>query len=185
MTVTTRPKLGRRQRSETSAGTPTANDLAGRAEAANKERADRVAAVTDAIGLVELPLAALAAAEQVRLGPGEIGAFTLDIVTLDSHKPALATALVDLAESYPVLAAVLDRLAKATPFSALVSVVVSLGVQIAENHKSLPSAFRGLSPNLVDRDELVDRLTAQVQTAADEPTPASNGRRAKGEPAKV
>jgi hypothetical protein len=144
--------------------------LTGRAQAAARERTDRVAAVVDAIGLVQIPLAATAAVEQRRIGPNEVGSFTLDIVAIESHKVPLAEAVTDLADSYPVLGSVLDKLAKATPFGALLSVAVSLGVQIAENHRVLPSHLRGLSPNLVARDDLVDHLREEAGVA-------SNGQR--------
>lgn len=187
MTVTARPKappVGRQQssRGAKADGTPTAADLAGRSEVMQRERADRITAVTEVIGITQIPLAALATAEQRRLGPGEVGAFTLDIVTIDAHKPALAGAIVDLAESYPVLGSVLDRLAKATPFGALLTVAISLGAQLAENHRALPTHLRGMSPNLVARDEFAENLRAQAtQTNGSETSrwadDASAGRR--------
>lgn len=170
MTVTAREKstatTGRRQSNGKGEGNPTAGDLARRSEAAEKEREDRIAAVVDAIGLVEIPLATAAAVEQRSIGPEEVGSFTLDIVALESHKVPLAEAISDLAESYPVLGAVLDKVAKATPFGALLSVAVSLGVQIAENHRILPNHLRGMSPNLVARDDLVDHLRAEAGVGA-------------------
>lgn len=172
MSVTARPKAqtGRRiipgARGKVGEGVPSDKDLAGRVQAAATERSDRIAAVVDAIGIVQIPLATAAAVEQRRVGPNEVGSFTLDIVALESHKAPLAEAITDLAESYPVLGAVLDKLAKATPFGALLSVAVSLGVQIAENHRMLPAHLRGLSPNLVARDELVDHLRKEAATAS-------------------
>lgn len=131
-----------------------------------RRRAEHVQAVKDAISGLELPLSVLAAAEQRRIGPDEVGAFTLDIVAIEIHKEPLANAVCDLAESYPVLGVVLDRLAKATPFGALFAVVVSLGAQLAENHRALPVHLRGVAPNLISRDVLVDQLRTEAEAQA-------------------
>jgi hypothetical protein len=132
---------------------------------------DRKAAVLDAIALTQIPLSGLAVIEQRGLAEGQVGSFTLDLVTIEGHKEPLADAVVGLAEQYPVLGRVLDKLAMATPFGALLSVTLSLGVQIAENHRSLPTAARGLSPNLVARDDLV----AQLQEDARRPAESNGG----------
>lgn len=174
MSVTTSPRTPGRNKtgqptqrgSSTSEGRPDAADVAARTDAEQRERTDRHAAVTDIISLAESTiLAPLAAIEQHRIGQDEVGSFTLDIVTIESHKAPLADAVVDLAESYPVLGAVLDKLAKATPFAALLSVTISLAAQLAENHRALPRHLRGLSPNLVDRDEFIQHLRDDAQSS--------------------
>lgn len=186
MSVTTRPRTTSSSRRQNAArgedkgqGTPSPANLQARQEAAQRERADRITAVSEAIGMVQIPLATLAAVEQRRIGKDEVGSFTLDIVTIDSHKAPLAEAITDLAEHYPVLGAVLDKLAKATPFGALLSVAISLGAQLAENHRALPSHLRGASPNLVPRDEFVAHLKAQtvgvVDPADERQTVGANG----------
>lgn len=185
MTVATRgPRTSaRRQTSaakndDKNQGTPSPANLQARQEAAQRERADRITAVTDAIGMVQIPLATFAAVEQRRIGKDEVGSFTLDIVTIDSHKGPLAEAITDLAEHYPVLGAVLDKLAKATPFGALLSVAISLGAQLAENHRALPTHLRGASPNLVPRDEFIAHLKAQIGSEVpvdDRQTVGANG----------
>lgn len=134
------------------------------AEAAQGQRSpdERKQAVLDTIALTQIPLSGLAVIEQRNLPDGEVGSFTLDLVTIEGHKEPLADAVVGLSEQYPVLGRVLDKLAMATPFGALVSVTISLAVQVAENHRSLPAHVRGLSPNLVPRDDLVAQLQAEA-----------------------
>lgn len=128
---------------------------------------ERKAAMLDTIALTQIPLSGLAVIEQRGLADGEVGSFTLDLVTIEGHKEPLADAVIGLAEQYPVLGRVLDKLAVATPFGALLSVTLSLGVQIAENHRSLPTAARGLSPNLVSRDDLVAQFQEEARRAAE------------------
>jgi len=167
VTATPREKTNRRRTGADDVSTPTSNDERRYAEQAAKRRSERIVGVTDAISLLEIPLSGLAALEQSRLGPDEVGAFTLDIVALEGHKQPLAEAVCDLADTYPVLGTVLDRVAKATPFGALISVAVSLGLQIAENHRALPAHLRGLSPNLIARDDLTSQLRAEAAARAE------------------
>jgi hypothetical protein len=121
----------------------------------------RQQAVVELLGIPLIPLVGLAA-YQMRTGPeGSISPYALDVETVTMYAPAFAEAVADLADGYPVLAAVLDRLAVTTPFMALASVVISVGAQIAENHGKLPEAARGISPNLIDRQEFAQALAAR------------------------
>ena len=161
---------GSRNRTTKAAAKPTRKtkaQLAAEQSQGKRSPDERKQAVLDTVALTQIPLSGLAVVEQRRLSEGEVGSFTLDLVTIESHKEPLADAIVGLAEQYPVLGRVLDKLALATPFGALVSVTVSMAVQIAENHRSLPAAARGLSPNLVPRDDLVAQLKADAQRAAE------------------
>jgi len=166
MTVSATPKTRPTSEPKNSTQQATKAELAAQVDRETRRRGDRHAAIVDSIGIIQLPLAGLAAVEQRRIGRDEVGALTLDMVALEGHKGPLADVICDLADAYPVLGVVLDRVAKATPFGALLGVVMSLGVQIAENHRVLPAHLRGLSPTgVIARDDLVDELKTQAEKA--------------------
>jgi hypothetical protein len=57
-----------------------------------------------------------------------------DAAVLEMHLAPIAAALGDLANERPEVAAMLDRLMTAGPYTALVSATVPLGIQLAANH---------------------------------------------------
>lgn len=164
MTVTATPKLpsSRGGRPHNEKPKEEANKVRGqvkadkaRTEAVADRRARRVQTISEAVAIVQIPLMGIAAADQARLDDGEVSDFALDILTIDAHRKPFAEAVCELADTHPVIGVLLDRFAVATPFAALASVVVSCATQIAENHRKLPERMRGLSPNLVPRDDYV------------------------------
>lgn len=151
-----------RRQAPTTKSYKTKADLEAQLSDEHKQSKSRRDAVKESISLVTLPLAGLAAFEQAKLPPGEVGSYTLDVLTIERHTDVLADAVIDIANHYPVLGVLLDRLAKTAPFGALIGVAMSLGVQIAENHKALPPHFRGMSPNLVDREDYVNHVKQEA-----------------------
>ena len=62
-------------------------------------------------------------------------AFTADAVTIASSADQIADACVQTAKADPKFAAALDKVCSAGPYAALITVAVSVGSQIARNHK--------------------------------------------------
>lgn len=121
----------------------------------NKEA--RREAINELIGTAIIPLAAMAAIDQVK-DPEGVSPYAMDVYAIQMHQGPLTDAIVDIAEQYPVLGAVLDKIGKATPFGALAAAVIGLGVQIAENHGALPQTMRGASPTLIPRQDLATAI---------------------------
>lgn len=66
-----------------------------------------------------------------------------DAVAIQTHLPPLAEAVGDLANERPEVAAMLDRLLTAGPYTALVSALVPLALQLATNHGVLRPGILG------------------------------------------
>lgn len=117
------------------------------------DKVTRKQGVLELIGTAEIPLAGMAAIDQMQ-NPEGVSPYAMDVYAIEAHKEPIADAIVDIAEQYPVLGSVLDKIAKTTPFSALVASVMALGMQIAENHNTLPPTLKGAAPGLIPREDL-------------------------------
>lgn len=115
--------------------------------------------VVDLFDVALIPLAGLAAVDTAK-NPDDVSVYALDIIAIERHKEPIADAIVELSNSYPVLGAVLDKIAVSTPIAALLASVMTLGLQIAENHRLMPdnarSAMEGMG--VIPRDILEDDL---------------------------
>lgn len=123
----------------------------------------RKQAVLEVIGIATIPLAGMAAYQTATGPPNSISPFALDCKTVEIHSNSFADAVVDLADSYPVLGAVLDRIGTVTPFGALAATVMAVGLQIAENHGNLPPSARGISPTLINRNDMANLVVADAE----------------------
>lgn len=133
--------------------------------------------VLELLGLPTIPLAAMAAMETRRFGEdsAQVSPYALDVFTLQMHVDGLADAVCDLADSYPVLAAMLDRIGATTPFMAITASVIAIGAQIAENHGKLPETMRGVSPSLVPREDMARVVWEDAQNRVNgRPGPVSD-----------
>lgn len=125
----------------------------------------RKAAVIELLAIPQIPLVGLAAAEQAR-NPEGISVYALDIWAIQAYSEPLADAVVALANQYPVLGVLLDRMAVTAPILQLLSTGIALAAQIAENHAALPAGMRGISPQLIERTELADRMKKDAEERA-------------------
>lgn len=66
-----------------------------------------------------------------------------DAAVVNHYAPQVASAVNDLAQERPEVAAVLDRVLKAGPYAALMGAVVPMAMQILANHKILPAGVGG------------------------------------------
>ncbi len=87
-----------------------------------------------------------------------VSPYTLDIATVQMYTPQLANGIAELANNYPALGVVLDRIAATTPFAGLLTTVLAITVQIAENHGVLPETAQTLSPTLIPRHDFAEEL---------------------------
>jgi len=140
---------------------------------ANPTRKD---AVLELIGLATMPLALLSAYETVRMPEDQHGvsAYTMDVFAIDMHKEPIADAIVELADAYPVLGAMLDQVSKTTPFGGLLMACVGLALQIAENHKQLPETMHAF-PGLIPREELAHSIYVKGEEMKAAAHSAKNG----------
>jgi hypothetical protein len=127
-------------------------------------KSTRREAVKELLGIPAIPLGMMAAVETVRsTDENSISPYAMDVYTLKMYEEPLADAITDLADAYPVLGAVLDRIGSTTPFVALVGIGMSMAMQFAENHGVLPEGMRGVSPNLIDRKEMATTIFADAK----------------------
>lgn len=82
-------------------------------------------------------------------------ALAADGAVLIEGTPALADAVGRLAVDVPQVAAILDRLAQASPYAALVTAAGMIVAQIAVNHGAIPP---GLIPGTVGPEALIQRV---------------------------
>lgn len=91
-----------------------------------------------------------------------------DTKAITMHSPNIGQAAADMADKDEKVASAIDYLQNVGPWAALVSAVLPLGLQIAVNHKILPSgAFQGAG--VVDPQVLDSQMRAEIlkqQTAA-------------------
>jgi hypothetical protein len=127
-------------------------------------KSKRREAVKELLGIPAIPLAMMAAVETIRSPePNSVSPYAMDVYTLQMYEDPLADAISDLADSYPVLGAVLDRIGSTTPFVALLSVGIAMAAQFAENHNALPDAMRSAAPSLIDRKDLAAQIHADAK----------------------
>jgi hypothetical protein len=92
-------------------------------------------------GLLQLPAAALGiAGSQGKKPKYELLA---DAAVITYYTPGIATAVNDLAQDRPEVAAVLDKILKVGPYGALLAAVMPMTLQILANHKILPAGHMG------------------------------------------
>lgn len=128
------------------------------AQSAKSDLPPRVQAVMELVSIPLIPLAGIAAYQTATNPEGHVPPILMDIHTIQTYQQPFAEAVAELADSYPVLGTALDRIATTTPFMALIAVGIAVGAQIAENHGKLPAALKGVSPNLVDREDFARAL---------------------------
>jgi hypothetical protein len=92
-------------------------------------------------------------------------AFTADAVTIASAADEIADACAETAQADPKFAAALDKVCAAGPYSALITVGISVMSQCARNHK--PSLT---IPGTIDPAEM---LKAQTEAEAQQNEPAA------------
>lgn len=109
-------------------------------------------ALTGLIDYLSIPLLGKAALEQSKLDEGQISAFALDLETVSLNKDNLAAGIVEVAEEYPVIGVLIDKLGVAGPIAGLVTTVITMGLQIAENHSKLPEQIRSAAPVIPAQD---------------------------------
>jgi hypothetical protein len=120
--------------------------------------------VKELLGIPAIPLSMMAAVETVRnTDENSVSPYAMDVYTLQMYEEPLTDAVTALADAYPVLGAVLDRIGTTTPFIALIGIGMSMAVQFAENHGVLPEGMRGLSPNLIERKDLAATIFADAK----------------------
>lgn len=73
-------------------------------------------------------------------------ALLADAAAMEMHLPPIAGALGELAQTRPEVAAMLDRLMVAGPYTALVSATLPLGLQLAANHGLVKPGVFGTVP---------------------------------------
>jgi hypothetical protein len=123
----------------------------------------RAKTVHELIGVVQIPLATAAAVQTMRAPEGAVSPFALDVYTVQMYSPAAATVIAELADNYPVLGAMLDKIGSATPFAGLVGLGIAMVAQFAENHNSLPDGLRAMAPNLIDREDFARQVKADAE----------------------
>jgi hypothetical protein len=108
----------------------------------------------------------LATIDTVRAGePEAVSPYAMDMRTVQMYEEPIAEAVANLADAYPVLGAVLDRIGTTAPFIALIGLGMSLGMQLAENHGALPEGMRaaGASAGLVYREDMARHLRDEAR----------------------
>lgn len=133
------PRGPRNRRDASTPAAPAAPRPARAKKAASSPKARAARATTTdyragIAGILQLPSAALAMAG--RFNP----ALMYDAATLAIHTPSIAEAVNDLAQNEPRVAAVLDKILQVGPYGAIIGVMVTIGAQIAVNHKKIPAA---------------------------------------------
>jgi hypothetical protein len=129
----------------------------------------RAKAVKEIIGLACIPLAGAAAIQTAKVGDTEgtfISPFSLDVYTIQMHSDALAEAIAELGDSYPVLGATLDKIASLTPSATIFGVGLLVFMQISENHGRLSEQARAMVPMpIMPRDEMARQILSDVEAA--------------------
>lgn len=127
----------------------------------------RKQAVIELLGLPCIPLAALAAADSIRSqDPEAVSPFAMDVIAINAHSEPIAEAVAELANAYPVLGTLLDRIGATTPFMALTVAFIGLAAQLAENHGSLPAGMQGISPTLIRREDFAQQIRDEARARA-------------------
>lgn len=98
-----------------------------------------------------------------------------DAAALEAHLPPIADALGKLAADRPEIAAMLDRLMSAGPYTALMSATVPLALQLGANHGLLKGGMFGTVPPEALIMELPqptpEQLAAMMASMEQQPAP--------------
>lgn len=122
----------------------------------------RFETVVDLLGYVQMPFA-LSAAMEERKNPGQISTYALDVFAIQAHKANISLGVVAVADEYPVLGAVLDKMSMGGPIMGLFVSVLALGAQIAENHNALPEMMQKMPLlGVQDRQDLAQEIANDV-----------------------
>ena len=81
-----------------------------------------------------------------------------DAWAITAYGPGISTALNDLAQERPEVAAVLDKVLQAGPYGALIAAIVPLVAQLLANHGLLPAGFFGTR----SKEDILASLTNQA-----------------------
>jgi hypothetical protein len=131
-----------------------------------KDLSARAETAKQLIGIACLPLAGAAAVHTARYGggdPNHISPYSLDVAAVSMHSDALAEAVAELADVYPVLGNTLDKIGMMVPGAAIVGVGLLIAMQIAENHGKLSESARTLAPvPIVPRDEMAQMIRSEI-----------------------
>lgn len=139
------------------------------------KRKKRFKSISDLIKMAMVPLISKAALDEKQLGEGQISPWALDVQTVATHKDQLIEAVVDLAEEYPIVGRLIDQMGIAGPLGALVTVGITIGAQIAENHGALPEKFRDAAP-VIPREDYAAMVYHATKNQDDTtPMTADNG----------
>lgn len=145
---------------------PPKKSLRDRVKDVKKDLSARAETAKQLIGIACLPLAGAAAVHTARFGggdPNHVSPYSLDVATVSMHSDALAEAIAELADIYPVLGNTLDRIGMMVPGAAIVGVGLLIAMQIAENHGKLSDNARTLAPvPIVPRDEMAEMIRAEI-----------------------
>lgn len=97
------------------------------------------------MGILQLPAAALGILGSQTNKEGQLTRpeFLADAAVITKYAPDIATAVSDLANDQPQVAAVLDRVLKAGPYGALIGAVLPMAAQLLSNHNVIPSGLMG------------------------------------------
>lgn len=111
-------------------------------------------------GLLQLPAAALAVVGSQTDKQGHLThpEFLADASAIADAAPKIASAVSDLANDRPEVAAVLDKILKVGPYGALITAVLPLAAQILTNHRVIPAGLLGAK-------SLEDQFAASVPDA--------------------
>lgn len=122
----------------------------------------RKKAILELIGAACIPLAAMASVQHASSDDANaVSPFAMDIFIIQANAEPIADAVVGFANNYPVLGAVLDKVAKASGLGGLVATVMTVGLQIAENHGKLAMDAK-LIPGVTPREEMAQIVLAEA-----------------------
>lgn len=131
---------------------------------------------TPILGLIQIPAGALAIAGMQR------PVLLADSAALTIHGENIATALDQLAQERPEVAAVLNRVLQVGPYGVLIAAVAPLALQLLSNHGVLPAGVMGtVPPAQLVANFVGPEMAARIQAEAEaRPDFSDNGQ--QGEP---
>lgn len=130
----------------------------------------RFSTAADLISYAQMPLAMRAMMHE-RQHLGEVSPWALDVYTVEAHKASIAGATVQLANEYPVLGAVLDKMSVGGPIMGFFIAVLSAGAQCIENHGALPEMAKAIIPGVVDRQVIAQQVVSDIEKKNDATEP--------------
>lgn len=88
--------------------------------------------------------------------------YLADAFMISHHSPGIASAISDIANDRPEVAAVLDKVLKVGPYSALLTALMPLAIQIAANHKLIQPGMAGTYSS----EQILEFAQAQAEAQA-------------------